>query len=367
MRIAHVVATFPPHVGGMGRVAYDEAYGLSRRGHDVTVFTLAYWGAHYCSDNLPFRVVRLWPLFQLGDAGFIPQLLWRLRHFDLVHFHYPWYGAGDMVWWASLLWQERYVVTYHMDAVPSGAIKRMLQALYDAMWPRFIFGRAERICIVDQAHYVEARFGRRASKKIVLLPNAVDTTIFKPTEEKKSNGQQIVFVGNLLPVKRLDLLLQALVTVPSAELAVVGGGYAEKDYRRQAEKLGVNARVRWIGVCSDPALLAGYYRAADVAVVPSERESFSLAVLEALASGLPVIASDFTGVAERVENGKNGFLFASGCSDDLAEKLKIFFALTREERQAMGEAARAKALEYSLDIHLNMLEKVYQQVNNVAI
>lgn len=359
MKIAQVVATFPPHVGGMGRVADDEARGLSRRGHDVTVFTLAYWGVRYRIDGALFRVVRLRPWLQLGDAGFVPELIPRLRGFDMVHFHYPWYGAGDLVWWASLLWRERYVVTYHMTAEPQGAVKRFLKTLYDLAWPRLIFGRAERIFIVDQKQREEVRCLRRWAGKIILLRNGVDTDIFKPAAPKSGAGQRILFVGNLLPVKRLDLILRALAVLPTAELTVVGGGYAEKDYRRQAEKLGVQSRVRWMGICRDSLALAERYRAADVAVVPSERESFSLSALEALASGLPVIASDFPGISARVEEGKTGFLFASGRADNLAEKLKIFFALNQEERRKMAAAAREKALEYSLARHLDELESAY--------
>ncbi len=88
LRIAHVVSTFPPQLGGMGVVCADEARAMAQEGHDVTVFTLQYSGSqNYLEEDkkFPFKIVRLKPLIKFGDAGLVPQILWKIgKNFDLV-------------------------------------------------------------------------------------------------------------------------------------------------------------------------------------------------------------------------------------------------------------------------------------------
>ena len=103
MKIAHVVSTFPPQVGGMGQVALEEAQRLAKMGHEVTVFALGYAGTKYHDQDFPFKVVRLWTPFKYGDAGFAPQLFFKLKKFDVTHLHYPFYGSAQCVWWAKKL------------------------------------------------------------------------------------------------------------------------------------------------------------------------------------------------------------------------------------------------------------------------
>ena len=93
MNIAMVVSTFPPDSGGMGQVAYEEALRLARRGNSVTVYTL-HSNNHRDTSGMPFIITRLFGMPRFGDGGVVPSLIWRLRRADLVHLHFPFYGAG---------------------------------------------------------------------------------------------------------------------------------------------------------------------------------------------------------------------------------------------------------------------------------
>ena len=98
MKIAHVICTFPPYKGGMGNVAYEQAKELANLGHEVTVFTPSYSKE---KQDFNFNVVRLKSLIKFGNAAFLPQLIYRLRKFDVVQLHHPFFGATEIVWLAK--------------------------------------------------------------------------------------------------------------------------------------------------------------------------------------------------------------------------------------------------------------------------
>ena len=155
MKIAHVVSTFPPNIGGMGVVCYNEAKRLAENGNDVTVFTLKYPGVVYDDTKFPFKVVRLKPLVKLGDAGLVPQILNHLNGFDLVHLHYPFYGGAEWLCFYS----APMVITYHMDAQAGGG-KGIISKIYDWFWPKILFARAKKIIAVDAEHFKNTKFGK---------------------------------------------------------------------------------------------------------------------------------------------------------------------------------------------------------------
>jgi len=375
MKIAHVIATFPPHIGGMGSVAFEECQRLAERGHDVTAFTMWYPGASYNDSSYKFKIVRLKPLFKVGDAGWVPQLFGQLRGFDVVHLHYPWYGGAEWVWLASLIHKQKYVVTYHMDAVPEGSFKKLIQMAYDIFLAKAVLGSAEKIFTVSKEHFLRSKFGYAISpEKVMEIQNGVDTDVFKPMaapslpaslpegeRESRKDKKIILFVGNLLPVKGLEVLFRAMreISDPVARLFVVGGGYEEKQLRKLAQELGLSDRVRFIGSCTDKKELARYYALAYCVVVPSLVESFSLVAVEAMASGSVVVGSDIPGIRERIES--DGFLFTAGSVESLKEMLEKVLSLSTEERKAMGERGRKKVVgKYSLEKHMEKLEIAYR-------
>ena len=382
LRIAHIIAIFPPHVGGMGTVAYEECRRLASLGHEMTVFTLSYPGQHYDDSGVPFRIVRLKPMLRVGDAGWVPGLLGKLQGFDVVHLHYPWYGGAEWVWLAGLFHKQKYVVTYHMDAVPEGWFKKLIQAVYDIFLAKAILGGAAKVFAVSKENFAINRFGKYLSgEKMVELVNGVDTEIFRPqTVDPAEVGlgdwkdkKIILFVGNLLPVKGLDIVLQVfkqwqdekspleggLRGMLDQRLLIVGGGYEESRYRKMTTDYGLQTTVRFVGSCTDKKELARYYNVACCAVVPSLVESFSLVAVEALACGIVVVGSNILGIRERIES--DGFLFTAGSVESLKEVLEKVLSLSTEERKVMGERGRKKVVEkYSLEKHMQKLEAAYR-------
>ncbi|PIS05160.1 MAG: hypothetical protein COT81_02355, partial [Candidatus Buchananbacteria bacterium CG10_big_fil_rev_8_21_14_0_10_42_9] len=119
MKIAQIVSTFPPYHGGMGNTAYNFSKYLAKLGHDVTVIT----PTTAKKDNpAEFKIEYLKPLFSFGNAGFLPQLFWRLSEYDIIHLHYPFFGGTEAVLFFKKFKnpKAKLVLQYHMDVVASG-------------------------------------------------------------------------------------------------------------------------------------------------------------------------------------------------------------------------------------------------------
>ncbi len=367
LRIAHIVSTFPPQLGGMGAVCADEARYMAQQGHDVTVFTLQYSDNSYTDQdkNFLFKIVRLKPLIRFGDAGLVPQLLWKIgKNFDIVHLHYPFYGGAE---WLSFIGVPL-VITYHMDAQTKG-VKYLIQKIYDSVWPRLLFAKAKKIIIVGPGFGSSKLLKNIVQNKMVEISNGVDTNFFKPQLAGSAdlglsdlaNKKIILFVGNILPLKRLDLVIKSLKLISNKDviLLAVGDGVDLEKCKQMASGLGIDSQVRFVGSCTDKSKLVQYYNTAYCVVVPSDYESFSLVVAEALACGKPLVLSNLP-VFNKI---KNAIFFEKGSESSLADALQKTLYLSEEEIKSIGKSNRELAVNnFSRDSHLSKLKEVYDRV-----
>lgn len=369
-----MIATFPPYHGGMGYVCYHNARELARRGHDVTVFTLEHGRLSYDSDPGCFEIVRLRTPLIYGDGGVVPQLLWRLRDFDIVHLHYPFFGGAEYVYLASLLRGRRYFLTYHMDVSGTTPLKRAILGAYEPLLTERIMRRAALIGALSMEHLKSSKVGGMVDwGRVVEMPNGVDVKKFSPREKDRElvaryglAGKTVaLFVGNLQPFKGVHLLIDAMAAIndPDIVLLVVGGGYAEMEYKRQVSERGLEKRVIFAGPKSPDADLPDHYALGDFLVLPSTHsESFGLVVLEAMASGKPAIVSSLPGPSQLVEEGRDGLIARVGDVADLREKIE-FLARNGEKRAKMGETAIRKVLaKYSWERIGERLEQTFERM-----
>jgi glycosyltransferase involved in cell wall biosynthesis len=378
MRIAHVSATFPPDCTGAATVCYHDALGLARMGHEVTVLTaerpLGDW-----ADPEGLTVRRLRAALRTGNAPCLPGLL-RLKGYDIVHLHYPFYFGGEAVFLGSLFARQKYVVTYHQDVLFRGPL-RAVEAVHHALLGRQILGRAERVLATSLDYARASRLStllEKAPSKVGELPNGVDVERFHPEVESGpvrtlygiGPGERVVlFVGGLDKAhyfKGVEILLQALALRPDdgARLLIVGEGDRRQAYQKQAAELGLLERVRFCGRVSDKEM-PSHYAACDVLVLPSTTmgEAFGVVLLEAMASGKPVIASNLPGVRTVVRDGVDGTLVRPGDAQELSIRLGQLLDRSQEERRSMGELGRKKVVErYSWERIVAQLETEYQNV-----
>ena len=370
MKVAHIVSTFYPHLGGMGEVCLLEAGRLQSQGFDVSVFSLSYPKTEYRDELFPFQVIRLRPLFKFGDAGWVGCLKDKLQGFDIVHFHFPFYGAEKAVIAAKKKYGFKLILTYHMDAQIKG-VKKIMRNLLDFFYGRKLFEVADKILYVDEERFRSFKFFSEIIKlKSTYLPNAVDTDIFKPgmTDpaevrlERYAQNKVVLFVGNLLPVKNLDILIRAMPgVVREAVLLIVGGGYAEKKYRSLVDKMQLKDRVIFYGPVKNKEELAKIYNLSSVVAIPSFYESFSLSAVESLSCGIPVIGNNIPGVKGRISGGIDGILLKENTKEQWQDAINSVLQYTPEQLQIIADKARQKVLlGYSVKMHMDKLLQIYE-------
>jgi glycosyltransferase involved in cell wall biosynthesis len=181
----------------------------------------------------------------------------------------------------------------------------------------------------------------------------VDPAGYTVRDHGGSGGpMQVLTVGRLDRMKGMPILLDAIADVVGrgipVELKVVGDGPSRAILEAQAERLGIRDAVTWVGAVGQDKMPA-QYAAADVFCLPSFAEGIPIVLMEAMATGLPVVATRITAIPELVDEEQSGLLVRAGRSDQLADALARL-AQDPELRREMGRTARAK-IEAEYDLH----------------
>ncbi len=372
MRVTHVACVAPPEIGGIGQAAWSEVMGLRARGVDARLLAP---GSPSATDDP--AITRVAPMMRVGNASVLPGSSSLLRDTDVIHLHYPFYGTAERLLWHRS--RPPIVMTFHMDADAPGC-KGLLFRLHRAWMQPSLLAHADRILVssLDYArHSSLAPFLERHPNRVMELPFAVDTNFFSPSNVLRSEFRvpsptlraprpSLLFVGGLDQAhafKGLSHLLEALSHLSTdVELTVVGDGDLRASYEREAERLGLRARVHFSGRLDREALREAY-RAADFLVLPSvsRAEAFGIVLIEAQACGLPVIASDLPGVRTVVRAGETGWLVSP---DDPSALLQTLTTVCASSVPAtMRPRCRSWVEErFSSAYHLDALIAVYQSV-----
>lgn len=210
-----------------------------------------------------------------------------------------------------------------------------------------------------------SEFCRIKRSSINVQPYPIDTTHFSPGKSERQSIPAVMQVGRLEKRKGTDLLVRAMSKVwqrfPETDVYLLGNE-AELTREQLLELVPARHRERVIfpGFVAHE-VLPNYYRNASVYVTPTQYETFGYTVLEAMACGKPVVASDVGAIHELVENGETGLLVPFGDVESLATSIESILADPKRATE-MGIAGRQKALGYDLNVICPMLEKSYQQM-----
>ena len=217
------------------------------------------------------------------------------------------------------------------------------------------------VCSAAAAEDLRRIAGAHASK-ILLAPHGVDTARFRPPasgwggtalNDPGEAPLRLLAVGRLVEKKGYPILLDALAQVRAAghavELDVIGGGPQARALGARTGALGLAGSVRFLGACTHQEVAAAYLRAdafvqASVVLADGDRDGIPNSLLEAMATGLPVVATTVGGIPEVVIHGQSGLLAPPGDSAALAELL-VMLATDRDLRQQLGRRARARVVE----------------------
>ncbi len=305
---------------------------------------------------------RIEPVVQLGNAPLIPRLA-TLSDFDLLHLHYPFIFGAELVLASRLrraMRRAALLVHYKNRLVADGPRGALFDAYEHTVAPALIRA-ADRICVLSRDHAASVPYLRRGlertPERLVEMPNGVDVDEFAPGPDAAGRRAALgipddavvaAFVATLDRAhhfKRLDLAIEALARSgePNLHLVVAGGGELLGGFRAEAAAAGVADRVHFLGSVAHGEL-PQVLRASDLILLTTEPpESFGIVLIEAMASGLPAVASEYPGVRAVVEPGENGLLVPVGEVDATAAGLREIVAIGAAERRRMGAAGRDKA------------------------
>ncbi|HYX92582.1 MAG TPA: glycosyltransferase family 4 protein, partial [Myxococcaceae bacterium] len=242
---------------------------------------------------------------------------------------------------------------------PHGRVRRSMESPLRSIW-------AMRISmVVGVSEFVRERDRRRynlAAQKARTIHNGVDLNRFTPNPFRAPEGPlRILGVAYLIHEKGMDLLLRAFAQLRGVDtrLDIVGDGPERDALESLAHKLGVADRVRFLGLRNDVQDLVA---TADIFVHPARwAEAFGLTITEAMAAGVPVIASRIGGIPEIIEHTRSGLLFRPDDADDLARQLRELSS-NSDRRVELGARGRERVklkfdLQRSADEHLRALEE----------
>ncbi len=373
MRVLQLTQRFPPAIGGVETHVYHLAAGLQRAGIDVEVAAtdlrrdVPFERLAPEHEGYPFPVrrhasVRL-AVIPHGLGVVAPSMLLdALGHqAEVVHAH----GYGYFPTWAGGLARSldgvAFVVTPHSDRGGVSLSKRA----FDRFVPRLTLCRASRV--IALTHHEASRLETLGvdADRIAVIPNGVDLAEFgEPPARTDHAGVTVLFVGRLDPSQKgLEFLVRALARLPASadvHLRLVGedwGGLA--NVRALASQLGVRDRIALIGSLSRAELLQEYARS-DLFVLPSRFEPFGIVLLEAMAAGLPVIASRVGGIPEVVADGETGLLVEPGDVEGLAGAM-LRLAMDPALRASLGSRGRERARSYSWDVVVPQVLATYRE------
>ncbi len=389
MRIAMLSDNFYPELSGISDSTLTLARELARRGHTIRFYVPRYAGADYRRLHLPWREIDLDKSIAVTRLTSLPYptgtrqgrlvlpsgLRWRLiRAFrpDLLHVHLPFpVGLEGLI--AARRLQTPLVGTNHTPLTEflryspiRGAWAEGVAARY-AAW---FYGRCSFVSSPCQAIFEEMEaWGFRAPHR--LIPNPIRLSVFHPLPDrsqlKRAFGLSdftILYAGRLAPEKHLDLLVRAVASLvaeaPGITLALLGSGSAEGDLRSLCRSLKIADRVRFLGYLPDSGRVAEVYNASDVFAIPSTAETQSLAAMQAMACGLPVVGVRSWGLREYITEA-NGLLVEPGDAQALVEAL-AYLLRSPEARLRLGSGGRECVQRFSPLAIAAEWEAVYRQV-----
>jgi glycosyltransferase involved in cell wall biosynthesis len=381
LRILIGADTFWPEINGAATFIARLSAGLAERGHDVHIAAPSYsnkkLGAQveeHEGQKVTVHRIYSWRWYPHPWLRF--SLPWRIRQNsakildrvkpDVVHFQsHIVIGRGMTI--EGRKRGIRLIGTNHF--MPENLLE------YTLIIPPFLrdwavkkawgaadrsFRRAERVTTPTQkaADYLEAN---TSVKNVLAISCGLDAHNYTPNMKPRTDNL-IVFLGRMVEEKQIDKLIKAFAKLDpalDAKLEVVGGGEQEGKLRALAASLGVADRVKLTGYVEE-AYLRNALTRATVFAMPSIAELQSISTMEAMASGLPVVAANAMALPHLVHDGENGFLFEPGNVDDFAEKLTRVLTMSEPELLKLKEESLRIVESHDIQRTLDTFESLYR-------
>ncbi len=355
-------------VGGAPHVMLTAIKGLKQAGYEI-ILASGYPGegegslvedAQALGVELIFLPTLQRELHPVRDlrAFFALWQLMRTRQFDLVHTHLS--KAGILGRLAAYLAGVCTVHTFHGDVL-DGYFSPLKSKIFLAV-ERFVGRVTDRfICVSDRLKTRLLQYQLGAADRFYTVANSIDLERLQVNASQERHGKIVGTLAMFYPIKRLDLFVEMAYQLRKrdAEICceIAGDGATASALKQQAKNL--DDPVHFVGVCSDPA---DFLSRLDVFVLCSDYESSGMSVMEAMAMGLPVVATAVGGVPENVQDGQTGLLVEAGDVNGLTEAVWTLLQ-DDEKRLHMGTLAKKYAqAHFSSARMVAELDVVYREL-----
>jgi len=373
MRICMVSDNYYPYIGGIAEHVHHLASELRKRGHTVKVLTAKVGGRMMeCMASVPGEE----HVKRIGDGWVIRSnrsfarvtVAWRPvaqirryfdeERFDIIHMH----GSLAPTLPMAAIQASRVlnVVTFHAghdQSLGYALFRSELRPYFNAVHGLIAVSETARLSCYK---YFPGPYH--------IIPNGIDPTVFRPDAVRvpalAEERPRILFVGRFEPRKGLKFLLMAMPEIarrlPNVQLVVVGTGLLGYSYKSYLSRE-VQEHVHWAGLIASEDR-PKYYASCDVYCSPATgQESFGIVLLEAMATGKPVVASDIDGYRTVVTDGREGFLVPP-CRPEAIAQAILRILTNRGLARQMGETGRKRALEFGWPAIAEKVEDYYREM-----
>lgn len=322
-----------PTFGGSGVVATELGISLAKRGHEIHFVTYKQpVRLDYITHNIHYHevIVPEYPLFhyQPYELALSSKLVTVVKKFeiDILHVHYaiPHAYAGFM---AQQMLAEEGIDIPMMTTLHGTDITLVGSHSFYKPAVNFSINRSNIVTSVSESLRQDTLRIFNIKKEVHVVPNFID---MNNLEKEYTNCKRhlmaseeeriVVHVSNLRPVKRIDHIIQVFYKIQAAlkaKLIIIGDGPERENASKLAHTLGIRDKIIFLGKSNEIERILCF---SDLFLLPSEKESFGLAALEAMAHGVPVISSNAGGLPEVIKDGFSGFLFDIGDVNAMADK-----------------------------------------------
>jgi glycosyltransferase involved in cell wall biosynthesis len=396
MHILILPSWYPGITGREGLFIQEQALALAKySGHQITILN---WGPNEFVLKLrnPLASIKVLLSFPFRHCEIIrhadniveykvPQLTWTSRLFmgnynvvadaltkalsrveqdrgkvSLIHAHVA-FPAGFLARYLAKKLSVPYIITEHSGPFPFKEYETGQDISALITEPLRQAG-----AVIAVSNWLAGCITTKTGCRVAVIPNSVDTTFFKPTEQQISRPvrRRLFCLSHLTEQKGIGDLLQAVRIIAGNglefSLRIGGTGHQQKRFMKLASISGLAERIEWLGALNRTEALREY-QACDFLVMPSRLETLSMVILEALACGKPVLATDCGGPADLI-NPENGLLVRPGNSLELAEAIEL---MLQNHANYSADLIRTKCLKnFSPEVIVNRINTVYQSITN---
>jgi glycosyltransferase involved in cell wall biosynthesis len=365
-----IAREFPPVSGGIGYYVYNLSKGLIKKGHKVTVITRGSTSAveREVIDGIDVFMATFFPLFPFHMALhglFVNSLLKALGpEFSLVHLHSPLIPSikTALPIITTVHTAMKIDSRYHEVVDPYSLAEKVQSMYFSPFVESQLLRLSDIVTAVSPSVANELSEYGMDSSKVAVMWNGVDEKIFSPIESNGKLEKYVLYTGVLRARKGLfDLIKCAILVkkkIPDIKFIICGTGSLLQKLKEQVQSVGLEEQVIFLGRV-DRKKLIQIYQNATIQVVPSIYEGLPTVLLEAMACGLPVVATNIGGNRDIISSNVNGLLVPPGSPEEMAQMITMLWA-DEPLRKKIGRNARETILKkYTWDIITDDFLKVY--------